>query len=164
MEMIKVINDEQIRTVEILGKKIWNQHYVSIIGQGQVDYMLDKFQSFDVLKSQMENKGYEYYLINNNGIDCGYVGIVKEEERLFLSKLYIEQESRGQGLASKAFAFIENIAKENGLNKIYLTCNKNNCNSIEIYKKKGFVIAREEKADIGNGYYMDDYIMEKELS
>ena len=57
--------------------------------------------------------------------------------------------------------FIEQIARELGLSSIYLTVNKNNEHSIAVYKKKGFLTVKDQVADIGNGFVMDDYIMEK---
>lgn len=42
-----VDSDDKICQLEKLAKEIWNQHFVPIIGQDQVDYMLNKFQSFE---------------------------------------------------------------------------------------------------------------------
>ena len=35
--------------------------------------------------------------------------------------------------------------------------------AINFYKKNGFQIIREEDVDIGNGYYMNDYVMSKSI-
>ena len=58
--------------------------------------------------------------------------------------------------------FVE-ICKMRELDKIWLTCNRHNTNSHEVYKHLGFVTVREEKADIGEGFVMDDFIMEYEV-
>ena len=47
-----------------------------------------------------------------------------------------------------------------GKKKVYLTVNKHNYHAIDVYKKTGFVIAKEAVTDIGNGYVMDDYVFE----
>ena len=59
--------------------------------------------------------------------------------------------------------FIE-ICKLRGLDKIWLTCNKNNTKTLDIYKHLGFEIVREEVTDIGEGYVMDDYVLEYKIS
>jgi ribosomal protein S18 acetylase RimI-like enzyme len=41
--------------------------------------------------------------------------------------------------------------------------NKRNPGAISFYKAAGFTIAREAVFDIGSGFVMDDYIMEKRL-
>ncbi len=91
---------------------------------------------------------------------AGYIGIVQEEDRLFLSKLYIDQAFRGRGLARKALGFLRMFCKERGLAGIYLTVNRNNTGSVAAYEKMGFQKVREQVAEIGGGYVMDDYIME----
>lgn len=83
-----------------------------------------------------------------------------EKDRVFLSKLYIAKEARGKGLASKAFAFLTELASSNKKQAIWLTVNRYNSGSIAVYEKKGFVKVREQVLDIGNGYVMDDYVME----
>lgn len=125
--------------------------------------MVEKFQSYDAMKNQMKNDGYEYYFITADDKILGYTGIKKEEERLFLSKLYLLKENRGKGYASEAFKFLINYCKENDLKSIYLTVNKQNEHTIAVYKQKGFEVIDTQVADIGNGYVMDDYIMELKL-
>ena len=80
-----------------------------------------------------------------------------------MSKLYIKSSERGKKFGRKAINFIENLAKEKMLYKITLTVNKNNVNSINAYKKMGFVNTGSVVKDIGNGFVMDDYKMEKIL-
>ena len=94
----------------------------------------------------------------------GYTGVRPDGEgKLFLSKLYILKPYRGQGYASEAFAFLERLCAEEGLSAIWLTVNRFNTNTIAVYEKKGFVTVRTQVADIGSGFVMDDYIMEKTL-
>jgi len=82
---------------------------------------------------------------------------------LFLSKIYIAKSSRGLGFGKIAMNFIEKQAQQLNCKKIYLTVNKYNTNSIKAYQKIGFDKIEELIKDIGNGYVMDDYKMEKIL-
>ena len=75
----------------------------------------------------------------------------------------MHEDFRGQGIASYMFKQFIEMCKKHELEKIWLTCNRNNTNSIEIYKHWGFEIVREEVKDIGNGFVMDDYIMEYKI-
>jgi len=158
---IKVENKEQIQTVVNLAREIWIEHYVKIIGIAQVEYMLNKFQSTEAIKIQINEDNYEYYLIESNGTYVGYFAFQFKDKELFLSKIYVISSERGKGLAKAAFKFIEDIGKENSLNKIYLTVNKENKNSITTYEKIGFKKVGTPITDIGNGYVMDDYKLEK---
>ncbi len=162
---LPVTTDGQIRETADLAAKIWNQHFVPIIGQAQVDYMVEKFQSFPALCEQIREEGYEYYQIRVNGALAGYTGVHQETDknRLFLSKLYVEQSFRGRHLATKALQFLIQLCKDRGLKEIYLTCNKHNTNTLKIYKHLGFEYTRDLVTDIGSGFVMDDYEMSYEI-
>ena len=164
MEFTPVTTDAQIKQTATLAKEIWSEHFPPIIGQEQVDYMLKTIQSKDAICDQIRNKGYIYYLIENNNKAVGYCAIQPQEESLFLSKLYILECMRGKGIARQAVDFIKTIAAKKGLSKITLTCNKNNTSPIAVYEKLGFTNTGSTIQDIGNGFVMDDYKMELSLT
>lgn len=152
---------EAIQVVAELAHTIWYEHYTPIIGKEQVDYMVPKFQSVEAITTQIEDAGYSYFLLRYEKEPAGYIGLQESEKGIYLSKLYIRKEYRGQGIGAAAFRIAEDFAKANNRDKIWLTVNRDNKDTIEVYLRKGFEKVREEKADIGNGFVMDDYIMEK---
>ncbi|AOW19625.1 GNAT family N-acetyltransferase [Urechidicola croceus] len=163
--MIKnVENTDEIEVVSQLAYKIWNQHYVPIIGQDQVDYMIDKFQSQIAITNQIKN-GYEYYLISHNEIAVGYLALVPDNQtkKLMISKIYIDADYRGSGNGKQLLDFTKKVSKEIGFKTIWLTVNKYNSKSINWYQKNGFEITEEVTMDIGNGYFMDDYVLTLDL-
>lgn len=151
--------DVALDRIAALANEIWHEHFVPIIGLEQVNYMVGKFQSYPALKDQVKD-GYEYYQIFSDGVFAGYMGIHPEENSVFLSKLYLHKDYRGQGLASQAASFLEEMCRKRGWEKIWLTCNKNNENTLAVYRHLGFENVRSEVTDIGNGFVMDDYILE----
>ncbi len=159
LRVIPVSNMELVYSLSAVADDIWRDHYTPIIGEAQVDYMLDKFLSPDALVEQI-NSGYQYYLLSYEYTFAGFAGVHKEDGHLFLSKLYVHQDFRGTGIASYMFKQFIEMCKKNNLKKIRLTCNKRNTNSLEIYKHWGFENTRDEVTDIGNGFVMDDYVLE----
>jgi|YelNatPaOPRAMG01_1025707.scaffolds.fasta_scaffold00028_11 RimJ/RimL family protein N-acetyltransferase len=159
---VKVITEEQIEIVESLAKEIWSEHYTAIIGKHQVDYMLGKFQSKQAITEQISN-GYSYFLIEDDKNYVGYLAALPQKHELFLSKLYLKSSKRGKGLGKKAIHFLEEFALKEKLQKITLTVNKNNINSIKAYEKLGFKNSGAIIQDIGCGYVMDDFRMEKDV-
>lgn len=149
--------------IAILANEIWNECFVDIISQGQIDYMVDKYQSTEAIKNQVLHENYNYYAVFNDNILCGYIALKSEDEKLFLSKLYLRKDFRGKGIASLMLE--KTIEEGRNLDKssIYLTVNKNNTQAIEVYKAKGFKIIDSVVTDIGEGYVMDDYIFEYNL-
>jgi len=163
MQLIKFIpvkNEKQAIIVENLAKEIWHEYYLPIIGKNQVDYMLKKYQTKDFILSEIQ-QGCLYFILSSGESFVGYISFLPKSEFLFLSKLYLASSSRGKGYGKQAFAFIENFSFGLNLKHIRLTVNKNNTSSINIYKKAGFEIIDSVKNDIGEGFYMDDYIMQK---
>ena len=157
-----VASPDDIRAVEDLAGIIWNESYKGIISQDQIDYMLEEFQSYAAIKNSMSS-GYLYFLISLDGKRVGYIGMLPENKKVFLSKIYVCSKYRRNGIASFAIRYIKDMASENGWRSVYLTVNKNNTGSIEFYKKIGFRITSEKVADIGEGFVMDDYVMELRL-
>ncbi|SEM91266.1 GNAT family N-acetyltransferase [Paenibacillus sp. OV219] len=163
LTFLRVESAEQITELARLAAEIWREYYVSIITMEQIDYMIGKFQSTQAIEDQIHHQGYEYYLIQQDDSAVGYMSVRQEEEKLFLSKFYIAKEYRGRGYASKAMVFLVQVCQDRNLSYIGLTVNRHNESSIAVYEKKGFRIVREQIADIGNGYVMDDYVMEKRI-
>jgi len=163
IKFIPATHNSDYRLISKLAKVIWTEHYIPIIGVDQVDYMLEKFQSEKAIKDQALINNYKYFTIYNQSDPIGYLSIKKEETSLFLSKIYIKVTSRGQGIGKKAMNFIETQARGLNCKKIYLTVNKYNTDSIKAYQKIGFNKIEELVIDIGHGYVMDDYKMEKLL-
>ncbi|MDF2906231.1 MAG: GCAxxG family protein [Herbinix sp.] len=156
-----VNEEEQIKQVAGLAEEIWHEHYEAIIGKEQVDYMIEHFQSENAITEQIHHSDYEYFLIKSLGGYNGYLSYRKEEDAMFLSKIYLAKRFRGRGNARKAIEMLEQICGQENLNKIWLTVNRNNENSIHTYEGLGFKIKGTQVADIGGGFVMDDYIMEK---
>ena len=163
IQITAVKQDSDIEVIAQLAKEIWTHHYTPIIGIDQVNYMLEKFQSESSIKSQLVN-GYEYHLLKFDDRPAGYIAFCYKDGHLFLSKIYVHANFRGKGIGKAAMCFMENEAQLNGYSKIRLTVNKHNSNSILAYEKMGFETITAIVQDIGNGYVMDDYVLEKKLN
>jgi ribosomal protein S18 acetylase RimI-like enzyme len=160
MPFVKVKNKAQISRVAQLAKDIWEEYYPAIISQGQIAYMIDTFQSPAAIKRQIA-EGMQYYLTVTDGEEIGYLAYTAEQgSSLFLSKIYIARDFRNKGKGREAFEFITQQASNSCCNKIWLTVNKHNKAAIDKYLKIGFTITESVKKQIGNGFYMDDYVME----
>lgn len=165
-EFRQVISEKEIAEVVDLAREIWCEHYVSIVGRDQVDYMLEKFQSVSVIGDELARK-HEYFLISDAGQRvAGYIGVAPgvNESELQISKIYIQKQLRGHGLGRKSLLFIEDICRQRGVTKIWLTVNRNNSDSIAWYERMGFMNVGPTVKDIGGGFVMDDFRMEKKVS
>lgn len=163
IKLVEVQTEQQIEAAAALADEIWHEWFPSILSAEQIDYMVDKFQSVRAMTEQIGD-GYIYYILRKGDVRIGYTAIRPDPDgRLFLSKIYIKKEYRGNGYASEVFAFLKAYCREHGLSAIWLTVNKHNDNSIAVYKKSGFRIIGEDVTDIGNGYVMDDYFFQLDI-
>ena len=104
-----VTSDEQIEQVVSLAREIWTEHYTSIIGIEQVNYMLDKFQSNSVIKQQID-EGLHYFLLGNDK-PMGYLALKVESQDLFVSKIYLLASFRNQGYGKLLMQYTEKFGQ-----------------------------------------------------
>ena len=160
MKLVKIETKEDVKQLSVLAANIWNEYWTCILSSVQIDYMVEKFQSFEAMQKQIENEKYSYFFIVLDENILGYCGISEKEDYLFLSKFYLKKEYRHLGYGAIAFGEICKISKELNYQTIRLTVNKNNTNTINAYLKYGFKIVDAVVTDIGSGFVMDDYIMD----
>jgi ribosomal protein S18 acetylase RimI-like enzyme len=161
VEFHKVSDPSDINTVADLASKIWHEHYANIISRAQIDYMLDKFQSKDAIFDDIKLRNYEYLIFYHRGAPVGYAAFCREQNRIFVSKIYVLSSFRRNGIFRKFIKMLVDICIEEGLDGLYLTVNRNNETAVKAYKSTGFEVEREQLADIGGGFFMDDYVMFK---
>ncbi len=152
-------SDEDIKNLYVLADMVWHEYFPCILKKEQIDYMVEMFFSEQAIKDSI-SQGYEFYFVTLNDDKIGFISIHPEEDKLFLSKLYLTKDNRGKGFSSQMMEFVKGRGKDNNLNKVYLTVNKYNTHTIEVYKHMGFTVHHSDQFDIGNGYIMDDYVME----
>ncbi len=156
-----VTEQHTIQIVADLADEIWNEHFPSIIGQAQVDYMLSTIQSVTAITAQLKG-GQEYYLLYQEADPIGYLSLVADANRrsMMISKIYIKRTIRGSGSGQYLLDFVKHQCSNRGLGSIWLTVNRFNQETIDWYERRGFVVTDEVKKDIGGGFFMDDFIME----
>lgn len=152
---------EDLSPLAALAREIWTEYYGPLLGQAQVEYMLENIQSEQPIYKQLTQQQYRYFLLQYQGQAAGYLGIQLAQQELFLSKLYLRKAWRGHGIARDVMAFLEGWAQGSALKRIWLTVNRGNADSIAAYERMGFTCYGTQDADIGGGYIMDDYLFEK---
>ncbi|MCF7821083.1 MAG: GNAT family N-acetyltransferase [Mariprofundaceae bacterium] len=165
MNIIDVHSSRDIETVANLAQEIWNEHFTPIIGQPQVNYMLKQFQSQSSIRKQIAS-GCLYLLVKQNSRNIGYAGLIPDNGKhtAQLSKFYLLKSVRGQGVGRELMHHIEELCQNRQITRIWLTVNRFNSGPIAAYRKMGFIQTDAVVQDIGAGYVMDDFIMEKRLS
>ena len=141
-----------------LAKKIWHEHYPSIITTQQIEFMLSNRYSENVIAESMKN-GEQFYIAYSNQTPIAYASFQNTGEQYYLHKFYVDVNLHRHGTGSAFFEFLLQ-QMEPGL-PIRLQVNRQNYKAVNFYFKKGFVIESVGDFDIGGGYFMNDFIMVK---
>lgn len=154
---LKPIFRDKLDQVADLAREIWQEYYLGMITQEQIDFMLSKFYHRNQLELDLEN-GVHYFFIQEDNRPMGFIAISEQEDsKFFIHKFYITRNFRGKGMGSKVFSEI--IQSFPQAQQIRLQVNRKNISSINFYFKNGFSIERWADFDIGNGFEMNDYVM-----
>jgi diamine N-acetyltransferase len=153
--------ENDLPVIAELAERIWRKHYVPIIGEKQTEYMLKKMYSAESLLKQMREQ-QNFTLAYDDDVPVGYISISKKENNnYFLHKFYVDTEKQRTGIGS---VFFENILSTiPDAKTIELTVNRINYKAINFYFKKGFIIKEVADFDIGEGFFMNDFVMRRTL-
>lgn len=155
---------EDVALIQELARDSWAFAYKDILSIDQIEYMLELMYGKEALKVQFDNPLYHYYIAENAKGTVGFLGFEHEvePETTKLHRIYLLNEEKGKGYGKELLRFLEAQTLKYGDTRIILNVNKNN-DAKKVYEKSGFLVYGEGVFDIGQGYSMDDFLMEKFL-
>lgn len=164
MLKIRAAGIEDMATVRMLACKIWPIAYGTILEKAQLDYMLDKIYSFSSLTHQLTFLKHHFILVLENEDAIGFASFSAHEDAkvYHLNKIYVLPQQQGKNVGKHLLDYVIKQIKKTGATSLQLNVNRHN-RALHFYEKQGFTIVREEDIDIGEGYFMNDYVMELKL-
>jgi len=159
-----------IETIQMLAYATWPVAYKDILSLEQLQYMLELMYSRDALQQQMQESAHRFILFRDHaGTPAGFASYSSKslngehKGRYRLHKLYVLPAEQGKGTGKQLLDhMIDDILSAKGT-VLELNVNRHN-KAVHFYTNNGFVITREEDIHIGNGFFMNDYVMEKTLA
>ncbi len=161
MILLRKAKEEDIAIISDLAERIWPQTYSSYISEAQLRYMLNMMYNRGELLAQLQ-KGHTFLIASEDGNDLGFAGfsIIDPTTRAYkLHKLYVLPETHGKGIGKLLIKEVMDLAAQAGGKTLQLNVNRNN-NAKDFYLKMGFRIKETVDIEIGNGFLMNDYVME----
>lgn len=162
---IRKATQKDVGLIAKLARQIWPSAYLEIIGQAQIDYMLDKMYNEVELLNQMAD-GHTFLIVERDHQALGFAGFSLQnatEEKYKLHKLYVLPQIQGSGLGKSLIDEVIKLVSVVGGKSLILNVNKFN-KAKGFYQKLGFAVIEDVKIDIGGGYFMDDYVMELSIT
>lgn len=151
---IKPIPASHWQELSTLAHHIWRQHYPSIIGKEQTEYMLAEFYNDAVLRGSFEQPAIAHWGSWRGGGLKGFMKVEDCGEHDFIHSLYIHPACHGQGMAR---ALLNSRAPK----ALHLRVNKDNLNAMAFYQRYGFTVTGADTQPIGQGFVRDDYVMQR---
>lgn len=163
--VIRFADLDDIPMIGYLAQQIWPETYGSILTPDQLAYMLDYIYSPASLTRQMSTDQHRFVIVELDEEPVGFASWGAIEPGVFkLHKLYVHQKTQGKGIGKALMDFVIEQVREEDPSATALRLNVNRYNKAKFfYEKLGFAVIREEDVDIGNNYFMIDFVMEKKL-
>jgi|SRR5450432_2509583 len=161
---VRVAEEEDLWQVRELAQKIFPETYREIVDGRQIDFMMDLFYTPEALVTHL-NAGQIFLILYFESIPSGYASFTPFSQQGFfkLNKIYVDHSLKGKGLGR--FLLLEVLLRVKAAGGHTLQLNVNRLNTATgFYRKMGFVVVKEELLDIGDGYFMDDFVMELKLT
>jgi ribosomal protein S18 acetylase RimI-like enzyme len=160
---IRQATPDDILLINGIASVVWPATYSNMMSKEQLDYMFNMMYSPDAIKTQMLEKKHNYFILFENNIPSGYISVhIVDNTILYLEKIYVLPSAQGKGFGVMLIDTAKNFAATHSLKSIRLNVNRDN-KSRYFYEHLGFEIISRRDLHIGSGFYMNDYIMEKQL-
>jgi len=154
-----------IPVIQEIAYKTWPVTFGDILTNEQIEYMLDMMYSKEALIEQIEVKKHNFILASIEDVFSGYISYelnYKNLNKTKIHKIYILPSSQGSGIGKYLMSEVSKIAIDNNSLSLLLNVKRDN-KAVGFYQKTGFEIICNEDIDIGNGFLLEDYVMEKIL-
>ncbi len=164
MQIVEATTDH-IYNIQVLSNVIWPATFSNILSQEQISYMMDMMYSTSSLEKQINELHHHYLLAEEDGEYLGYLSYelnYKGTPITKIHKIYVLPSIQGKGVGRLFIDAVSKLALKNNNTLLSLNVNRYN-KAIDFYKRMGFDFFTSENIDIGNGFLMEDYVMNKDL-
>jgi ribosomal protein S18 acetylase RimI-like enzyme len=160
--VVRPLAEGESETLSRLAREIWLAHYPGIISREQIDYMLNERYSPAAIRAGMAGQCWRTAWLD--GAMTGFAhGHAEEAGSWKLDKLYVHPRHQRQGIGRALVQAVAAAARAAGARRLLLRVNRHNTDALAAYARYGFRVYGEHVLDIGNGFVMDDYLLEMDL-
>jgi ribosomal protein S18 acetylase RimI-like enzyme len=152
--------------VNSIASQIWAPTYSHLMSAGQLGYMFDMMYSPENLRRAMTEGGQTFLIFSDGGRDVGYVSYeTLPGHDFYLQKIYLLPVLQGRGAGRRMLEILLGYLRtlDPEARRLGLNVNRQNLKAVIFYLRNGFEIVSRRDKPIGGGYYMYDYILERDI-
>jgi len=155
---------ESLQVVRDIADEVWPKTFAPILPPEQIPYMMRMMYAPEVMERELR-EGYRFAALLVDGVPSGYVSWSPyHADTAKLHKVYLLTSCHGKGFGRMMLDYVSETCRAAGFRRLRLNVNKHNERAISVYRRNGFETVESVKNDIGGGFFMDDYVMEKRLA
>ena len=161
--LIRMLGKTELGLVRQVADVVWPVTFRPILSDEQIAFMMEMMYAPTVMEREYD-AGIQFYGAFAGSAPIGYLswghyapGTAK------LHKCYLLTEYQGKGIGSQMLQEVKKLAQEAGYSHLRLNVNRHNIKAIRSYSRNGFKTIETVDTPIGNGFFMNDYVMEADL-
>ena len=158
---IRRLKADEAEAVSALARTVWQATYPALISQVQIDAMLADRYAPDRIRALLDDPQHGWWGAHRNQTLVGFAHAALDGSDGKLDKLYVHPELQRQGIGADMLHEVENWMRQHQVRRLWLQVNRGNTQAVHAYQKYGFRMVEARVFDIGNGFVMDDYVMDK---
>lgn len=163
MNDVQRLTQDDVDAVSALARIVWQATYPALISQSQIDAMLADRYAPQRIREQLNDPRHAWRVAKQGPALIGFGHALLDEKGCKLDKLYVHPDQQRHGIGAALIRTAEDWARSRQARRLWLQVNRGNVQAIRAYEKYGFKIVESRVFDIGDGFVMDDHVMEKRL-
>lgn len=154
---------DDVEAVSALARTVWQATYPPLIPQAQIDAMLADRYAPDRIREQLDDPRNIWWIARQGHAPVGFAHALLDASGCKLDKLYVHPLQQRHGIGAMLLRAVEDWARQQQARRLWLQVNRGNTQAVAAYEKYGFHIVESRVFDIGDGFVMDDHVMERTL-
>ena len=162
---IRLLGKDELKLVRKVADAVWPVTFKEILSPEQIAYMMEMMYAAEVMDREFD-EGIKFYGVFDGKNVVGYLiwgHYDGAPQTAKLHKCYLLTAYQGKGIGSMMLKTAQSMAREAGYKHLRLNVNRQNAKAIKAYVRNGFKTIETVDNPIGNGFFMNDYVMESDL-
>lgn len=142
----------------------WPATFGSLMPPELVTHLMKKMYAPGSLEQQFHELGHVFLLAEHEGRTLGYLSYETDHggpSCTMIHKFYLLPAAQGAGIGIRFLSVVGQRALEKGNQLLRLKVYSKNEKAIRFYERHGFRVTSPVLTDAGEGFYVEDLLMEK---
>ena len=160
---IRAISINDLQSLQSISKQTFTETFASSNSKENMDKYLNEALSLEKLTEELNNPNSLFYFIEENDTPIGYLKLnmgasqteLNDNTALEIERIYVTQAYQGKKIGQQLYEKAIQVAKEKGVEYIWLGVWEENHKAIQFYSKNGFTAFDKHIFTLGDEEQID---------